>query len=80
MALLFFISKSPGGYVIYHQNAWVLEIQNFTPAYIKDGPLGPPLVVLSFLLLKNKYLSLVNTSYLLTTPDWTTWCLSGHLW
>ena len=35
--LLFFVSKSPGGYAIYHQNASVLEIQNFTPAYIKDG-------------------------------------------
>ena len=27
--LLFFISKSPGGYVIYCRNARVLEMQNF---------------------------------------------------
>ena len=30
-----FISKSPGGYAIYHRNARVLEMQNFTPAYMK---------------------------------------------
>ena len=33
--LLFFISKSPGGYTIYCRNARVLEMQNFTPAYMK---------------------------------------------
>ena len=37
---------------------------------------GPPLVVLSFLLLKNKCLTVLNTSYLLTTPAWTLWHLS----
>ena len=31
----FFIFKSPGGYAIYHRNARVLEMQNFTPTYIK---------------------------------------------
>ena len=29
-----FISESPGCYAIYPQNAQVLEMQNFTPAYI----------------------------------------------
>ena len=33
--LLFFISKSPGGKAIYCRNARVLEMQNFTPAYMK---------------------------------------------
>ena len=33
--LLFFISKSPGGYEIYRRNARVPEMQNFTPAYMK---------------------------------------------
>ena len=33
--LLFFISKSPGDYAIYCRNARVLEMQNFTPAYMK---------------------------------------------
>ena len=33
--LLFFISKSPGGCAIYRQNERVLEMQNFTPAYMK---------------------------------------------
>ena len=35
--LLFFISKSPGGYAIYCRNArvHVLEMQNFTPAYMR---------------------------------------------
>ena len=33
--LLFFISKSPCGYATYRFNAWVLEMQNFTPAYSK---------------------------------------------
>ena len=33
--LLFFISKSPGACAIYRQNARVVEMQNFTPAYIK---------------------------------------------
>ena len=28
------ISKSPGGYAIYRRNARVLEMQNFTPAYM----------------------------------------------
>ena len=32
--LLFFVSKSPGGYAIYCRNARVLEMQNFTPAYM----------------------------------------------
>ena len=31
LLLLFFISKSPGGYAIYLRNARVLEMQNFTP-------------------------------------------------
>ena len=26
-------SKSPGGHAIYHLNAWVLEMQNFSTAY-----------------------------------------------
>ena len=33
--LLSFISKSPGGYAIYCRNARVLEVQTFTPAYMK---------------------------------------------
>ena len=33
--LLFFISKGPGGCAIYRQNARVVEMQNFTPAYMK---------------------------------------------
>ena len=33
--LLFFISKSPGGYAIYCPNERVLEMQNFNPAYMK---------------------------------------------
>ena len=38
--LLLFISESPGGYAIYQgaiscRNARVLEMQNFTPAYMK---------------------------------------------
>ena len=33
--LLLFISKSPGEHAIYCRNARVLEMQNFTPAYIK---------------------------------------------
>ena len=35
LLLLLFISKSPGGYAIYRRNARVLEMQNFTPAYMK---------------------------------------------
>ena len=35
LLLLLFISKSPGGYAIYCWNARVLEMQNFTPAYMK---------------------------------------------
>ena len=31
-----FISKSPGGYEIYLGNGRVLEMQNFTPAYMKE--------------------------------------------
>ena len=31
---LFFSSKSPGGHAIYRQNARVLEMWNFTSAYI----------------------------------------------
>ena len=30
----FFSFKSPGGHAIYRQNARVLEMWNFTPAYI----------------------------------------------
>ena len=33
--LLFFISKSPGSCAIYCRKARVLEMQNFTPAYMK---------------------------------------------
>ena len=33
--LVFFISKSPGGHAIYCRNARVLEMQNFTPPYMK---------------------------------------------
>ena len=33
--LLFFISKSPGSCAIYCRNARVLEMQNFTSAYMK---------------------------------------------
>ena len=35
LLLLLFISKSPGGYAIYCRNARVLEMQNFTPDYMK---------------------------------------------
>ena len=35
LLLLLFISKSPGGHAIYCRNARVLEMQNFTPAYMK---------------------------------------------
>ena len=35
LLLLLFVSKSPGGYAIYCRNARVLEMQNFTPAYMK---------------------------------------------
>ena len=35
VVVVFFISKSPGGYAIYRQNARVLEKQNLTPAYMK---------------------------------------------
>ena len=31
----FFLPKSPGGHAIYHKNARVLEMRNFTPAYMK---------------------------------------------
>ena len=31
---VFFSFKSPGGHAIYRQNARVLEMWNFTPAYI----------------------------------------------
>ena len=34
--LLLFISKSPGGCAIYRRNTLVLEMQNFTPAYMKE--------------------------------------------
>ena len=34
MLLLLFISKSPGCYAIYPRNNRVLEMQNFTPAYV----------------------------------------------
>ena len=33
--LLFFLSESPVSYAIYCRNARVLEMQNFTPAYMK---------------------------------------------
>ena len=33
--LLFSISKSPAGFTIYCRNTRVLEMQNFTPAYMK---------------------------------------------
>ena len=33
----FFFSKSPGGQAIYCRNVWVLDMQNFTPAYMKGG-------------------------------------------
>ena len=33
--LVFFISKSLGGHAIYCRNARVLEMQNFTPPYMK---------------------------------------------
>ena len=33
--LLFSTSKSPGSYAIYCRNARILEMQNFTPAYMK---------------------------------------------
>ena len=32
---MFFISKNPSGYAIYCRNARVLEMQNFTPPYMK---------------------------------------------
>ena len=32
--VVFFLSKSPGGHAIYCRNARVLELQNFTPAYM----------------------------------------------
>ena len=32
--VVFFISKSPGGYAIYRRNARVLEMQNFISPYI----------------------------------------------
>ena len=35
LLLLFFISKSPGGYAMYRPNARVLEMYNFTQAYMK---------------------------------------------
>ena len=35
LLLLLFISESPGAYAIYCRNARVLEMQNFTPVYMK---------------------------------------------
>jgi len=35
LLLLLFITKSPGGYAIYRRNSRALEMQNFTPAYMK---------------------------------------------
>ena len=32
---MFFISKNPSGYAIYCRNARVIEMQNFTPPYMK---------------------------------------------
>ena len=34
LLLFLFLSKRPGGHAIYHRNAWVLEMQNFTPAFM----------------------------------------------
>ena len=34
VVVVFFISKIPGGYAIYSRNARVLEMQNFTQAYM----------------------------------------------
>ena len=34
LCFCYFSSKSPGGHAIYRQNARVLEMWNFTPAYI----------------------------------------------
>ena len=72
---------------VYAFSQWSLYPSSFNYFYHRFPKLllhaqakGPPLVVLSYLLLKNKYLSLLNTSYLLTTPAWTPWHVSGHLW
>ena len=35
VVVFFLISKIPGGYAIYSRNARVLEMQNFTQAYMK---------------------------------------------
>ena len=35
VVVVFYLSKSPGGYAVYCQNTPVLEMQNFTPAYMK---------------------------------------------
>ena len=40
VVVVFFISKSPGGYAIYRRNARVLELQNFTPPYITGWTFG----------------------------------------
>ena len=37
LLLFLFISKIPGGYAIYRQNARVLEMKNFTVAYMRGG-------------------------------------------
>ena len=37
LLLYFSLSKSPGGYAIYRRNARLLEMENFTPAYMKGG-------------------------------------------
>ena len=40
VVVVFFISKSPGGYAIYLRNARVLELQNFTAPYITGWTYG----------------------------------------
>ena len=35
LLLYFSLSKSPGGHAIYRRNARLLEMENFTPAYMK---------------------------------------------
>ena len=40
VVVVFFISKCPAGYAIYCRNARVLEMQNFTLAYVKGWTYG----------------------------------------
>ena len=37
LLLYFFLSKRPGGHAIYRRNARLLEMEIFTPAYMKGG-------------------------------------------